>query len=210
MNNDKKKIRILLADDHLVVRMGIASILSFENDIEVIAETDNGADAVRIARELRPDVVLMDLQMPRKGGADATVEICKADPGVRVLILTSFGTSADLKKAMDGGAAGALVKSSSQSEIIDAIRRAYAGERVMSKEIQHTLKSIKSVPELSPRQLEILNLIAKGLSNQEIADVIGVSFETVKDHIKKILLRMGASSRTEAASIAVNMNLITG
>lgn len=204
------KIRILLADDHLIVRMGIASILSFEKDMELVGETDNGADAVRLAHELKPDVVVMDLKMPKLSGADATMRIHVADPEVKVLMLTTFGTSAELKKAMDGGAAGALLKNSSQTEIIAAIRKVAAGSRVVSGEIQHSVDDMKSVPEMSQRQLEILNLIAKGFSNREIADILGVSLETVKDHIKKILLRMGATSRTEAASIAVNMQLVTG
>ncbi len=205
-----KKIRILLADDHLVVRMGIASILSFEKDMEVVGETDNGADAVRLATELKPDVVLMDLKMPQLSGADATLQMHAAAPNVKILILTTFGTSAELKKAMDGGAAGALLKNSSQAEIIEAIRKVMSGQSVMSSEIQHGIEEMKSMPEMSQRQLEILNLVAKGFSNKEIADVLGVSLETVKDHIKKILLKMGAASRTEAASLAVNLQLVTG
>ena len=111
----RKKIRVLLADDHMVVRMGIASLLSFANGIEVIGEADNGLDAVKLAHELKPDVVLMDLQMPELNGVEATARIHADDPGAKILILTSFGTSAELKRAMDAGAAGALVKSSSLS-----------------------------------------------------------------------------------------------
>ena len=205
-----KKTRILLADDHLVVRLGIASILSFEKDFEVVGETDNGEDAVRLAHELKPDVVLMDLKMPQLGGADAAVRIHAADPDVRILILTTFGTSSELKKAIDGGAAGAILKNSSQTEIIDSIREVMGGKRVLSGEIHHSIEGMKSAPEMSQRQLEILNLVAKGFSNKEIADILGVSLETVKDHLKKILLKMGAGSRTEAASLAVNLQLVTG
>lgn len=205
-----KKLRILLADDHLVVRMGIASILSFEKDIEVVGETDNGADAVRLVHKLKPDVVLMDLKMPQLNGADATVQIHAAAPHVKILILTTFGTSAELKKAMDGGASGALMKNSSQAELIEAIRDVASGKLVMNGEIRHSITDMKPAPEMSQRQLEILNLVAKGFSNKEIADIAGVSLETVKDHVKKILLKMGAGSRTEAAALAVNMNLVTG
>ncbi|MCR5838721.1 MAG: response regulator transcription factor [Kiritimatiellae bacterium] len=210
MGTRERKIRILLADDHLIVRMGMASILSFEEDMEVVGEAGNGLDAVKMAAELSPDVVLMDLQMPELGGADATAKIHEANPNIKILILTTFGTSADLKKAMDGGAAGALIKNSSQNEIIAAIRGAVVGERTVSSEIRHTLRDLQSIPELSPRQLEILNLIAKGFSNSEIAGIAGISLETVKDHIKKILMRLGVSSRTEAASLAINLNLIGG
>jgi len=205
-----KKLRILLADDHLVVRMGIASILSFEKDIEVVGETDNGEDAVKLVHELKPDVVLMDLKMPQLDGAEATVQIHAADPRVKVLILTTFGTSAELKKAMDGGASGALMKSSSQEELIEAISDVMSGKLVMSGEIRHSMADMDSAPEMSQRQLEILNLVAKGFSNKEIADIAGVSLETVKDHVKKILLKLGAGSRTEAAALAVNLNLVTG
>ncbi len=206
----RKKIRVLLADDHMVVRMGIESLLSFANGIEVIGEADNGLDAVKIAHELKPDVVLMDLQMPELNGVEATARIHADDPGAKILILTSFGTSAELKRAMDAGAAGALVKSSSRTEIIDAIRGVMAGKVVMSDEIRHTIENISAMPEMSPRQTEILNLVAKGFSNKEIAEIIGISPETVKEHVAKILHSIGASSRAEAATIAVNLGLITG
>ena len=190
--------------------MGMASILSFEKDMEVVGETDNGVDAVRLARELKPDVVLMDLKMPQLGGAEATMQIHAANHDVKILILTTFGTSSELKKAMDGGAAGALLKNSSQTDILDAIRRVKDGNRVMSDEIRHSIENSNSAPEMSPRQLEILNLMAKGFSNKEIAEISGISLETVKDHVKKILSKMNASSRTEASSLAVNLQLITG
>ena len=204
----RKKIRVLLADDHMVVRMGIASLLSFANGIEVIGEADNGLDAVKLAHELKPDVVLMDLQMPELNGVEATARIHADDPGAKILILTSFGTSAELKRAMDAGAAGALVKSSSRTEIIDAIRGVMAGKVVMSDEIRHTIENISAMPEMSPRQIEILNLVAKGFSNKEIAKIVGISPDTVKEHVANIFSRIGASSRAEAATLAVNLGLI--
>ena len=137
MSANGGKTRILLADDHLVVRMGIASIISFEPDLEVVAEADTGEEAVALARAHKPDVVVMDLMMPKLSGADATVAILQENPAVRVLILTTFGTSEDMRRALDAGAAGGLVKSSSQAEIIAAIRAVAAGQRVLSPEIEH-------------------------------------------------------------------------
>ena len=203
------KTRILLADDHLVVRMGIASIISFEPDLEVVAEADTGEEAVALARAHKPDVVVMDLMMPKLSGADATVAILQENPAVRVLILTTFGTSEDMRRAFDAGAAGGLVKSSSQAEIIAAIRAVAAGRRVLSPEIEHSLGTAADPPPLSIRQLEVLNLAAKGFTNREIGDILGIGVNGVKAHLKLIYTRLGVASRTEATSIAINLRLIS-
>lgn len=210
MKDAKDKIRILLADDHMVVRMGIASVLTFAGGMEVVGEAETGLAAVKLAHELKPDVVLMDLKMPGLGGAEATAQIHAQDPKVKVLILTSFAASVDIKKAMDAGASGALEKNSSRTEIIDAIRGVASGQQVMSEEIRNTIRSISTIPELSQRKVEILTLVAKGLSNKKIAEIVGVTSETVKDHVAKILKAIGASTRAEAVSMAINLGLITG
>lgn len=204
------RIKVLLADDHLVVRMGIAAIISFEKDLVVIGETDNGIDAVRLARELKPDVIVMDLMMPRMSGADATAEILMENPAAKVLVLTTFGTSQEIRKVLDAGAAGALVKTSSQSEIIDAIRSVAAGRRVISKEISNSLKVVPDTPKLSSRQIEVMNLVAKGFANNDIARILNISVNSVKDHLKNIYSILNVSSRTEASSLAINLNLVTG
>ncbi len=204
-----KRTRILLADDHLVVRMGIAAIISLEKDMEVVGETDNGEDAVRLARDLKPDIVLMDLMMSKMSGVEATAETQKLDSPPKVLVLTTFGTSADIRKVIDAGAMGTLVKTSSQTEIIGAIRAVAAGKRVMSKEIENGLKAAGPMPKLSARQLEILNLVARGFSNHDISHVVGIGVNGVKDHLKNIYAILEVSSRTEAATLAVNLGLIT-
>ena len=205
--NKGKKIRILLADDHLVVRMGIASIISYEDDLEVVAEASDGKEAMRLAKQLRPDVVLMDLVMPHMGGVEATAAIRAACPETRVIILTTYGTSSDLKAAMDAGACGALSKTSSQNEIIDALRKTASGNQVVSREFVHSLNANES-PKLSLRQLETLTYIAKGFSNQEVADILGISIDTVKDYLKTIYTRLGVSTRAEAVSLAVSLGAI--
>ena len=203
------RIKVLLADDHLVVRMGIAAIISFEKDLVVIGETGNGIDAVRLARELKPDVIVMDLMMPKMSGADATVEILKENPAAKVLALTTFGTSIEIRKMLDAGAVGALVKTSSQTEIIDAIRSVAAGRHVISKEISNSLKVAPDAPKLSSRQIEVMNLVAKGFANNDIARILNISVNSVKDHLKNIYTILDVSSRTEAATIAINLKLIS-
>jgi len=203
------RIKVLLADDHLVVRMGIAAIISFEKDLVVIGETDNGIDAVRLARELKPDVIVMDIMMPKMSGADATVEILRENPAAKVLALTTFGTSQEIRKMLDAGAAGALVKTSSQTEIIEAIRSVAAGRHVISKEISNSLKVAPDAPKLSSRQIEVMNLVAKGFANNDIARILNISVNSVKDHLKNIYTILDVSSRTEAATIAINLKLIS-
>jgi len=203
-----RKIRILLADDHLIVRMGIASIISYEDDLEVVAEASDGKEAVRLAKQLKPDIVLMDLVMPHMGGVEATSAIHIACPETKIIILTTYGTSTDLKAAMDAGACGALSKTSSQPEIIDALRKTVAGKQVVSREFVHALKSVQEPTKLSLRQLETLSYIAKGFTNQEVANMLGLSIDTVKDYLKTIFARLGVSTRAEAVSLAINLGII--
>jgi len=205
----KPIIKVVLADDHLVVRMGIAAILSLERDIAVVGEADNGEDAIRLTRELKPDVVVMDIMMPRKNGVEATIEILRENPAVKVLALTTFGTSQDIRQLLEAGAAGALLKTSSQDEIVSAIREVACGKHVVSKEIENSLRAAPALPRLSARQLEVLNLVAKGFANHDVARILGISVNSVKDHLKNIYAVLGASSRTEATSIALNLELIT-
>ena len=191
----KRKIRILLADDHLVVRMGLAAIIGIENDFELAGEADNGQDAVRLAAELKPDVIIMDLMMPKQDGVRATECILKENPDQKILILTTFGASEDIKRTLDAGAIG-------------AIRATARGERTLSPSIKNQLKASDSTPNLTPRQLEILTYVAKGLNNREIAPLIGIGPDCVKAHLSSCFARLGAASRSEAVAIALRKNLL--
>ena len=202
------RIKILIADDHQIVRMGLATIFTKEPDFEVVGEARNGLEAVRLARELAPDVVLMDLLMPRKGGADATQDILSANPSARVLILTTFGESEDVRRALDAGASGALIKDTPHTKLVAAIRAITKGKRIVSPEIQQNLAEQSAVPELSERQLEILKLIADGLTTKSISDRLEIGPDGVNAHLRTIFAKLGASSRTEAVAIALRKHLL--
>ena len=202
------RIRILIADDHLVVRMGLAAIIGIEKDMTVVGEACDGREAVRLAAALRPDVIVMDLMMPKLGGADATEAILKANPTAKILILTTFGTSDELRRALNAGAVGALVKDSAYKQLIGAIQHTASGKRMISPEIERQLKASEQEPELTPRQIEILTYVAKGLNNREIARQIGIGPDCVKAHLKTAFARLGAASRSEAVAIALRTGLL--
>ena len=204
----KGKIKIILADDHLVVRMGIASILSFEPDFEVVGQADSGAEALSMAQALNPDVVIMDLMMPDMDGVEATRRIHAVRPDIRILVLTSFGTSVEVHRAIEAGATGALVKTSTQEEICTAIRQVFNGQGVLSPEIKNTLKCADDDAMISEQQREILRLVANGYSNKDIARILDIGTNCVKYHLKVIFANLGASTRAEATSIALSRGLI--
>ena len=201
------KTKVLIADDHSVVWMGLASLLGTAKNMEVVGEAVDGIDAVRKALKLRPDVVVMDLVMPRKDGVAATEEIRAAAPEVKILILTTFGTSDDIARALNAGATGAIMKSATNRELLTTVQAVAAGQRVVSAEIEGLMKNDPPLPELSQRQREILDGISRGLTNKEIAVMLDISLESVKSHVKIILEKLDASSRTEAASIAAKKRL---
>ena len=206
----KKKIRVMLADDHLVVRMGLAAIIRIERDMEVVGEAADGAEAVKLAAELHPDVVIMDIMMPKLDGVAATAEIRKRNPDTQILILTTFGTSDDLRRALEVGATGALVKDSAQTELVSAIRECAAGRKILSPAVARQLQSEMPKIELSPRQLEMLNYVAKGFNNAEIANMVGIGRDCVKAHLSAAFTRLNASSRSEAVAIAIRLGLLQG
>lgn len=204
----KQSIRILIADDHAVVRRGLRSILQIEKDFQIVGEASNGTEAVKMARELKPNVVIMDLIMPETSGGDATAQILAERHETRILLLTTFGTADDVAKALEAGAAGALMKTSDESAIIASIRTVAAGGHAVSDEIKRLIAESPPAPELTPRQLEILNSMSRGYSNAEIAQMFGINEFTVREHVTNIMTKLDASNRAEAVATALRKSLL--
>ena len=202
-----KRIRILLADDHRLLRMGLATLISFHPDLEVVGEAADGEEAVRRALELEPDVVVMDLMMPRVNGPEATRRIHEILPKVRILVLTTFGTSVELAGAMRAGASGALVKDTANDALIASIRAVARGETALSPEIRCTLAETADVLVFTPRQQEILSFVKRGLTNRDIARALDISADAVKQHLGAICRKLGAANRTEAVALAMRHDL---
>lgn len=200
--------KILFADDHQIVREGLARLIDREEDLKIIAEAENGVEAVRLARELKPDVAILDLRMPVKDGAAAASEILSDDPGAKIMLLTSFTTAAEIKVALDAGVMGAVVKDCSSETLIAATRSVARGEKFISPEITSIIEEKRLAPTLSARQKDILSLVSKGFNNEEIAERIGITRHGVKAHLAIAFERLGVASRAEAASMAVSLGLI--
>ena len=201
------KLKILIVDDHAIVRDGLAAILKFQKDMTVVGEADDGQSAIQKAQELHPDIILMDLMMPNMNGADATAAIKRILPETQILLLTSYGTSSDLSRAFKNGATGAITKSLPKEELLAAIRNVAAGTRIASPEIEQTLKEEADMPSLTPRQLEILQSLTRGLTNDDIAREFGLSKAGVKFHLLTIFRKLNASNRTEAVGLASRKHL---
>ena len=203
-----KNIRVLIADDHAIVRHGLCALLGTERGIEVIGEAKDGNEAVARTKQLAPDVVIMDIVMPRKDGVEATVEIRAAVPSAKIVVLTSFGTSDKISRAIEAGATGALMKTAEDRELISAIRTVANGGRVVSPAVRKLISTDPPAPELTPRQLEILQAMARGLTNKDIAGLFGIRTDGVNEHVLAILAKLGAANRTEAVATAIRKQLI--
>ena len=208
MKSKTPKITVLIADDHKMVRLGLAAIFETEPDIQVVGLAANGEEAVAQAADLHPNVVIMDLMMPVMDGVAATAEIHRRLPDVKVLILTTFDTSDGIAYALESGASGALAKNADNDELTAAIRKIARGERAVSPEIQRQLEIDPPIPVLTARQKEILNYMIRGLTNTDIARQLGIRPDGVKEHINAILLKTGAANRTEAVAIALRKHLL--
>ena len=202
------RIRILVADDHPVVRGGLAAVIALEADLLLVAEAENGERAVALFREHQPDVVLMDLRMPLLGGVEAIRKITGEFPSARVLALTTYEGDADIRHALEAGARGYLLKDMLLSDVITAIRRVRRGERVIPGPVAVRLAEFPERSDLTEREVEILQLVAKGFSNKDAAQAIGRTDETVKIHLKNIFAKLGVADRTEAVTMALARGLI--
>jgi DNA-binding NarL/FixJ family response regulator len=202
-----EKIKILIADDHALLRRGLATLLGFNKDISVVGDAKNGEEAVKAAIKLKPDVVVMDLSMPVMDGVEATRQIREALPDTHVLILTSYSTSVDVSRAMEAGASGAFVKDAEDERLVDAIRTVAAGGTAFSPEIEALVRSDPHPPELTERQRKILDDTSKGLSSEQIATRLGISAYAVNQHLDVIRRKLGAQNRTEAVAIAFRKQL---
>ncbi|MBQ3811426.1 MAG: response regulator transcription factor [Kiritimatiellae bacterium] len=202
------KISILVADDHKIVRMGLKSLFAAEKDLAVVGEADDGAAAVRQALALAPDVIVMDLVMPKKDGVAATAEIHARLPETKIVVLTSYSTSDTIAAALAAGAAGAVMKSADDGTLLTAVRTVAAGQTFISPEVKGLLAFDPPAPALSPRQQEVLVSLVKGFNNTEIAAQLGISRTVVKEHVESLLVKLGAANRTEAAAIALRKHLV--
>jgi DNA-binding NarL/FixJ family response regulator len=202
------KIRILIADDHLVFRLGLKSLLSGEADMMVAGEAVSGTETVEKYRQLAPDVVVLDLRMAHGGGMGALAGIKAVSKHARVLILSSYGSEEEVYQALNAGAAGYLLKDAGRDELTHAIRQVFAGRKYVPAAVQSLLSDRADRPELTPRELEILKLLVNGLTNREIAAVLGNSENTVRNHTINIFAKLYVSDRAEAVSAALQRGIV--
>jgi DNA-binding NarL/FixJ family response regulator len=203
-----KTIRVMIADDHVLFRQGVASVIAQEVDMEVIAEASTGTQAVEQYSALRPDVCLIDLVMPGLAGIDVIQQIFRIDARAKTIVLSTYDTDEDVEKAMSAGARGYLVKDVLARELIGAIRSVNEGSRHFSPSVAVKLAGRYQKVRLTMRELEILRFVADGKANKEIANTLQVGEETVKSHVANILAKLGVSNRTEAAGVAIRRGLV--
>jgi NarL family two-component system response regulator LiaR len=215
MTESTDTIRVLIADDHAVVRTGLRTLIGFQADMEVVGEAADGLEAVALARSLQPDVILLDLVMPRMGGLEAIAEIKRENPEARILVITSFAEDEQVFPAIKAGALGYLLKDSSPRELLRAVRDVHRGESslhptVARKLVQEISRSTDLPPTEDPlteREMEVLRLVAQGLTNQEIADQLFLSERTVRNYVSNILGKLHLANRVQAALYAVREGL---
>jgi DNA-binding NarL/FixJ family response regulator len=205
------KVRVVLADDHVVVRAGLRAMLESDGELEIVGEAATGAEAIALAARMMPDVVLMDLRMPEVDGVTATATINERHPEVHVLILTTYETDADILRAIAAGAIGYLLKDATRDDVLRAIRAAAIGESTLAPRVASKLMSRMRAPgeeALTAREIEVIGLVARGLTNKEIANALHLSEATVKTHLLHVFGKLGVDDRTEAVTVAVRRGII--
>jgi DNA-binding NarL/FixJ family response regulator len=201
-------IRILSVDDHDLVRKGIAAILSTEPDLALVAEAKTGAEAIQLFHKHVPDITLMDLRLPDRDGIEASKEIRKEFPAAKIVALTSYDGDQDIYRALEAGVRGYLLKDMVHTEVIRAIRIVHSGKRFIPFEVTQQLSDFFPEVALTPREVEVLGLVARGLGNKEVGDILGTAPGTVKAHVQSILSKLGARDRTHAVTIALRRGII--
>jgi two-component system NarL family response regulator len=201
-------IRILIAEDHLIARLGLAAIVNAQSDMNVVAEATNGHQAVALYRKHRPDILLMDMRMPVMHGFEASSAIRAEFPDARIIALSTFSGDEDIRRALAAGAQAYLSKDVLHDELLTAIYAVHSGRKYLTAAVAANLEARGPRPELTTRELEVLQLIVQGLMNKNIAHTLGIAEHTVKNHVKSILEKLGANDRTEAATAAIQRGII--
>ncbi len=204
----KPKIRVVVVDDHPVVCVGLAAMIESQPDMTVVGQASDGATAVELCRKTTPDVTLMDLRMPKMSGVDAIRAIRSTHPDAVFIVLTTYAGDEDIHRALSAGAQGYLLKGMPHEDLLQAIRRVSTGSRYLPQQVKEVLANRTPGSDLSPRELQILELIVKGLSNKQIGDRLGISEGTVKWHVNAILGRLNVTDRTQAAVAALSRGIV--
>ena len=204
----EKEIKILIADDHPVVREGLMAILALQSDLKVVGQAQDGEEACRLYAELAPDILILDLRMPKKDGQEVVTELMSRKPQPRIIVLTNSAKTEDLRRALTAGAKGYLLKGAEPRQVWDTIREVFAGKSSLPHDVAAQLADSMAQPQLSQRELQVLKQMAIGRSNKEIGQVLYISEYTVKSHVKAILKKLNAIGRTEAIAIASERGLV--
>jgi DNA-binding NarL/FixJ family response regulator len=207
--SDEPAIRVLTVDDHPLFRNGVAALLASQQDMQLVAEGANGREAIRQYRSHRPDVTLMDLQMPEMSGLEATIAIRAEFPDARIIVLTTYAGDVQVLRAMRAGARAYLLKTLADTELLSTIRSVHSGKKALSPEASFELAEHATDESLTPAEVEVLQLIAAGNANKQIADRLAVTEDTIKGRVKNILSKLGANDRTHAAIIGVKRGIIS-